>query len=66
MLAQALESCPWNRRWRDDLAKAHRLNGDEQAAVALFEHHPDADPTTRGTSGENAPLDYLYLSEEDT
>ncbi len=65
MLTRALESCPWNRLWRDDLAKAHRLTGDEQAAAALFDKLPDGAPAARNRNSQNPPLDYLYLSEED-
>ncbi|MBU2884501.1 sulfotransferase [Gilvimarinus agarilyticus] len=35
-MEQGLERCPWNRDWRNDLARAYRLNGDENKADALF------------------------------
>ncbi len=36
-MQKALEVCPWNRRWRNDLAKALRFAGQPDEAERLFD-----------------------------
>jgi tetratricopeptide (TPR) repeat protein len=67
LMEEAVERCPWNRRWRGDLERAYRLAGRHQDAATLAragsdhatlesERDADVDPAVR--------LDYLFLSEE--
>lgn len=37
LMEKGLERCPWNRNWRKDLARAHRLAGNETQASRLAE-----------------------------
>ena len=67
LMTQALERCPWNRLWRDDLIRACELNGRMDDAAALAQERatvsaPAEVPTGRETPGDH--LDYLYLSGE--
>ena len=69
LMAQALERCPWNRNWRNDLAQAYRLAGRHQEAAAALDARndsvaPDAEAYTEHAA--ESALDYLYLSGEST
>ncbi|RPJ19884.1 MAG: sulfotransferase family protein, partial [Planctomycetaceae bacterium] len=67
LMEQALDRCPWNRHWRVDLARAYRLDGRDQDAVALTGNDHTAPPLD-AHAGEEPPinLDYLLLSGEST
>jgi tetratricopeptide (TPR) repeat protein len=69
LMEQALGSCPWNRRWRSDLAQAYRLAGQDQDAVALAADQGAQSASAPNAHTEEEPstlLDYLFLSEEST
>ena len=63
LMVDALDTCPWNRGWRDDLAQAYRMSGNEQAAADLLDEY--ADPVPVAGDSAPSPLDYLYLSEQE-
>ncbi len=71
LMAQALERCPWNRQWQDDLAQAYRLAGRDHDALALAGAAASAHARRAGAASledahasEDAGLrlDYLFLS----
>jgi predicted Zn-dependent protease len=65
LMEQALDRCPWNPRWRSDLARAYRLAGRDEDAAAVSRGRQataQAEPDVAETPA--VALDYLYLSEE--
>jgi tetratricopeptide (TPR) repeat protein len=69
LMEQALESCPWNRHWRRDLAQTYRLDGRDRDAAALTRtgDDPAAAPPETHTGEEAAiSLDFLFLSGDST
>ncbi len=55
MMERGLKECPWNRNWRADLVRVHRLAGNEERARELEpderqEETPSTDPVVAATS----------------
>ena len=67
LMEQAVERCPWNGRWRNDLARAYRMEGRDRDAVSLTDFRDDqAGPPQAGRAGKVHParLDHVLLSGE--
>jgi tetratricopeptide (TPR) repeat protein len=67
LMAQGLERCPWNRRWRDDLIQAYRLAGRHRDAATLAAAGTGQvlSPQQARAGEETAmPVDYLFSSGE--
>lgn len=61
LMEKGLERCPWNRDWRQDLARAYRMQGDEAKSAALLgqdqtDNHAVDAPALTGTGTDAALL----------
>ena len=65
LLRQAVDRCPWNQNWRNDLIKALQLSGRESEAARMSEVDDARRNGPQPADTESDPaLDYLFLSEE--